>query len=188
MSRSESTVETEVKIRVADAAGALNRLHDAGLVQKTPRLFEVNQVFDRPTGEIRARGELLRIRRVADNVIITYKGKAEVGVHKSREELEISVSDFATCEKIFLRIGFVQIFRYEKYRTEFHRPGEPGIVTLDETPIGTFLELEGSPEWIDTLANLLGFRPADYVTASYGGLYLEYCRANGLPDGDMVFR
>src|SRR5690349_19358246 len=113
MSRSESTVETEVKIRVTDAVAAARRLSEAGLAARTPRLFEVNQVFDRSTGEIRARGELLRIRRVADQVIVTYKGKADTRVHKSREELEVSVSDFSTCEKIFLRIGFVQIFRYE---------------------------------------------------------------------------
>jgi hypothetical protein len=29
---------------------------------------------------------------------------------------------------------------------------EPGIITLDETPIGVFLELEGGKYWIDGTA------------------------------------
>ena len=29
---------------------------------------------------------------------------------------------------------------------------EPGVIELDETPAGDFLELEGPPEWIDATA------------------------------------
>ena len=54
-------------------------------------------------------------------------------------------------------------------------PANPGVVTLDETPIGWFLELEGSPDWIDKTARQLGFSEEDYVILSYAALYLTYC-------------
>ncbi len=40
-------------------------------------------------------------------------------------------------------LGFRPGFRYEKYRTSFRLPGLH--MDLDETPVGTFLELEGTP-------------------------------------------
>jgi len=61
-------------------------------------------------------------------------------------------------------------------------------VELDVTPIGVFVELEGSPRVIDRAARLLGWGPADYITKSYRALYLDACRHRGLPARDMVFR
>src|SRR5689334_17817194 len=118
MSRAESMVETEIKLRVKDPESVQPRFREAGLMEAVPRVLEINHVFDLPNGEIRRRGELLRIREVPGHVSVTFKGKAQVGQHKSREELEISVSDYFTCDLIFQRLGFREIFRYEKYRTE----------------------------------------------------------------------
>ena len=70
------------------------------------------------------------------------------------------------------RLDFIPTFRYEKFRTEYHRAGETGVATLDETPIGVYLELEGAPAWIDRSARRLGFAESDYSTASYYGLYV----------------
>ena len=58
---------------------------------------------------------------------------------------------------------------------------------LDETPIGDFLELEGPPRWIARAARALGRSPADYITASYGSLYLQHCQAKGVKPSHMVF-
>ena len=37
------------------------------------------------------------------------------------------------------------------------------------------------------LAGLLGYRPGDYITKSYLGLYLDQCRRQGTPPSHMVF-
>ena len=137
-------------------------------------VFEVNQLFDRPSNELRTSDRLLRLRRVGDRAIVTFKGPSERGRHKSREEIEFQVSDGAAFELVLDRLGYSPGLLYEKYRTEFARMGETGVVTLDETPIGVFLELEGQPEWIDRVAAELGFTPANYSTASYGSLFREY--------------
>jgi len=78
-------------------------------------------------------------------------------------------------------------FRYEKYRTHFTRPGSAGVAMLDETPIGDFIELEGSPAWIDKTARELGFSAVDYVTASYARLYFEWKGSEPHAPAAMLF-
>jgi adenylate cyclase class 2 len=88
---------------------------------------------------------------------------------------------------IFCQLGYQPSFRYEKYRREYRHPGEPGVVTVDETPIGSFLELEGPGEWIDGTAKGLGFGASDYVLESYVRLYLRDCERRGATPAFMVF-
>ncbi len=97
------------------------------------------------------------------------------------------MSDAAAVARIFERVGLQPIFRYEKYRTEYSRNSDPGVIMLDETPIGNYLELEGPANWIDTTARELGFSESEYVLASYGTLYLEYCRERNIEPADMAF-
>jgi len=75
------------------------------------------------------------------------------------------VADGAALEEIFLSLGLVAAFRYEKWRAEW-TDGE-GHCVVDETPIGNYAELEGSAEWIDRAAARLGIDPAQYITLSY---------------------
>lgn len=180
--------ENEIKLRVASAEAGLRLLEGAGFRLREPRVFEANVLFDTAGLHLRQSRELIRIREVGGKCVLTYKGTPIEGRHKLREELEVGVSGGAdVLAAIFARLGLRPVFRYEKWRTEFHRPGEPGIATLDETPVGVFLELEGEPAWIDTVAGQLGFAPPDYVLSSYAGLYFEYCRERGIPPADMVF-
>jgi adenylate cyclase class 2 len=129
----------------------------------------------------------LRVREAGGVATLTYKGTPAVGRHKSREELELEISDARAMGAVLGRLGLGPVFRYEKYRTEFRQPGRSGIATLDETPVGVYLELEGAPRWIDRAARELGFNEKDYITASYAQLYLEWCERRGVKPSDMVF-
>lgn len=177
--------ETEIKLRVDQAASARRRLMAAGFRLLKPRVLEQNVVFDSTDSALRAKSCLLRVRRVGKESILTFKGPPQPGPHKSREELETSIGDPEIFTAVLERLGYRPGWRYEKYRTEFRRGA--GVATLDETPIGIFFELEGPPEWIDRTARRLGFSPADYIKASYGSLYFEWCKLNGREPGDMVF-
>ena len=73
-------------------------------------------------------------------------------------------------------------------RTEYRQPGHLGIATLDETPVGVYLELEGTPNWIDRAARKLGFAEEDYITASYARLWLDWCECRGVKPADMLFK
>ena len=90
---------------------------------------------------------------------------------------------------VFEAIGLHPSFRYEKFRTRHQLPGFRGLhVDLDETPVGTFLELEGPKQEIDRAARRLGYSASDYITASYWGLYCDHCRAIGRRPGNMLFQ
>ena len=163
-------------------------LRTAGFSVCRPKVLEDNVIFDTPALRVRKRGSVLRVRTAGGNSTLTYKGPGAIsGRHKSREELEIEISGAATARAILENLGFHRVFRYQKYRTEYSQPGARGVVTLDETPIGCYLELEGSPRWIDRTARKLGFREKDYITLSYGALYFQLCAEQGTKPADMVF-
>ncbi|MCW5983174.1 MAG: class IV adenylate cyclase [Bryobacteraceae bacterium] len=182
-----SNREIEIKLRAGSVEAGRRALRRAGFRVTVRRVFESNTVYDTSAGSLRGRGELLRLREAGEKRTLTFKGPAAPGRHKSREELELSVSDAGTMGEILIRLGMAPVFRYDKYRTEYCQPGGEGVATLDETPIGVFLELEGSAPWIDAAAAALGFAEEDYITASYGRLYLEYRESHADAPHDMVF-
>ena len=163
-------------------------LKTAGFSVCRRRVLENNVILDAPDLRVRKHGSVLRVRAAGGNSTLTYKGPCAIGGrHKSREEVEIAISDAATALSILENLGFHRVFRYQKYRTEYSQPGARGLVTLDETPIGCYLEVEGSPRWVDRTARKLGFREDDYITVSYGALYLQFCVVQGTRPADMVF-
>jgi adenylate cyclase class 2 len=183
----KTLIETEIKIALGTAAKGRSLLRRHGFAIILPRLFEQNLVLDDAAGTIRERGMLLRVRRAGKMVTCTFKGPGILGRHKSREEREFQVSDMESCLAVFAALGFRELFRYEKYRTEFARGKEPGHATLDETPVGIYMELEGPARWIDRTAKELGFAPDAFITDSYGQLYTDSCAARGIEPGDMTF-
>jgi adenylate cyclase class 2 len=180
--------ETEIKL-VADSAAAGRRLlRTNGFRVFKSRVFETNTVYDRPDQALRNSGLLLRIRQAGRVHTLTYKGPSTPSKHKSREELEVALPDAKVMRAIVERLGFQATFRYDKYRTEFKQPRRAGVAVLDETPIGIYLELEGSADWIDRTARKLGFSESDYITQSYGALYFEWCERQDIAPGNMVFQ
>lgn len=179
--------ETEVKISLDGKTAALDRIRAAGFRESVPRQFEANTLYDTPGKQLRQKEMLLRLRQIGDKSIITWKGPGIAGPHKSRPEIETLLGSLDAMSQILQQLGFEPVFRYEKYRTEFSRRDAPGIITLDETPIGDFLELEGPSAWIDQTADLLGFSPRQYILDSYGKLYVADCERRGVPPAQMVF-
>lgn len=159
-----------------------------GFVVKTPRHFELNVILDTDNGLLRSAGQLLRLREANGKAIVTFKGPSIPSRHKSREEVEIEVDNAPAAIHLFESLGYRIRFRYEKYRTEYQRLGDPGIVTLDETPVGDYFEIEGPSSWIDSVARKLGFDESQYITESYGRLYLDWCREQGIEPSNMVFK
>jgi adenylate cyclase class 2 len=181
-----------------------------------PRVHEENMIFDTPQGGLAKHGQLLRIRtetpetrgksknsRPKQRVILTFKqpmtkqtaagvDTASEGSYKVREEIEVEVGEAENLAKIFAGLGLGGWFRYEKYRTTFRLPASKAwakglLIELDETPIGTFAELEGPAAAIDRAAGELGFSKRDYVLKNYLRLYMEECRRMGQQPTHMLF-
>ena len=55
-------------------------------------------------------------------------------------------------------------------------------------PIGNFGEIEGPPEWIDSVARDLRIDRKDYITETYAGLFFAWKRQNGSKAQEMTFQ
>jgi adenylate cyclase class 2 len=210
--RKSMAQEIEIKLRIHDRKAldrALRKLKVRGVKGRAPvRVLEQNVIFDTPEGGLARHGQLLRIRTEtiqkgstgkrsapARRVILTFKAPAEAASdsrHKVRAETELEITDAAALAKIFEGLGLRGWFRYEKHRTTYVLPPSARwaaglLIELDDTPIGTFLELEGPAAAIDRAANLLGFTHRDYLLKNYLQLFAEDCRRRGEQPRDMLF-
>jgi adenylate cyclase, class 2 len=177
--------EIEIKFVAPNLRVLRTRLLASGFKLVTPRTREVNVLYDLPGHPLRSRGEILRLRRYGQKWVLTHKAKGRVGRHKSRHETETEVSNGPHMHRILLSLGFAPSFRYEKFRTEW--ADGRGHVLLDETPIGTLGEIEGPSRWIDRTAAVLGISRNDYITSSYGELFLQWKQRTGSKADEMTF-
>ncbi len=195
---------------------ALKRIGARPAGPGTSKVHEENVIFDTPQGGLARHGQLLRIRTETpevrgkskkagpkQRVVLTFKQpmthpavtkmeSASDGPYKVREEIEVEVAEAGNLTKIFEGLGMSGWFRYEKYRTTFRLPHSKDwakglLIELDETPIGTFVELEGPAAAIDRAAEELGFSKQDYVLKNYLRLYMEDCHRKGQEPRHMVF-
>jgi len=185
--------ETEIKFHwhgTAPEARAL--IEGRGYSVSSARTLESDQLFDLPTAALRQSDRILRLRKTTSaegtrHAMVTYKGPATRDIYKSREEIEFNVSDSDTFTLVLERLGYQPVFRYEKYRTQLRLAGEPGVITIDETPIGIYMEIEGPQDWIDSTAARLGLPKEQFSTASYAALYREYKGQHPEAPADMTF-
>ncbi len=201
--------EVEVKLRVLDARELIVRLRKMG-AKRIGRVHEENTLFDTEDRQLGERQAILRIRREenADSRgksagksrskgapiggLLTFKGLVEgqsgTGQkYKEREEIEYRIKDARRFARVLRRIGVRPWFQYEKYRTKYRSKYAGLNVDLDETPIGTFLELEGPRRAIDRAARALGYSRGAYITESYLELYKAECSRRGVRVANMVF-
>ncbi len=203
--------ETEIKLPVRDIKAFERKVKKLGgkpVITGNARIHELNVIFDTPDGGLAKHGQLLRIRtesaqgggkkETPQRVMLTFKQAAVRAVDddgsrfKIRDETEVEVADAAALGKIFEGLGFRGWFSYEKYRTTWKlgaatRWAKDLLIELDETPAGTFVELEGPPEAIEKAAQALGYSRKDYLLKNYLELYAEDCRRRGVPPGNMLF-
>jgi len=181
----EITLEREVKLRFTDVASARAAILACGATPLRGRRLQEDCLVDTGDELLRKRRSVLRVRMEIGRSLLTYKGPVQPSPMKLREERETVVADGETMTYILEQLGLRPWFRYQKYREEFGC--ESATIALDETPIGTFVEVEGSEAAITTVAAGLGLGPKDFLVDSYRGLYVQYCEAKGIPVGDMVF-
>src|SRR5258708_37041938 len=164
--------EIEIKFRVGDLRTLARKVRAAGFRVTTRRAHDMNTRYDLPGGVLRARKELLRLRKYGSEWTLTHKAGKQTGRHSSRVELETGVTDGKKMDAILRALEYAPSFRYEKFRAEW--TDGKGQVVVDETPIGNFCEIEGPPRWIDATAKKLGVTERDFITKNYAGLFAEW--------------
>lgn len=180
--------EIELKFTVADIDRFRATVHSLGLRLLTERSFEANTLYDTPDRVLRGKRQVLRIRDYAGRSILTHKrvpANSDDSRYKTRIETETAIEDSDALAEIFTQLGYAPVFRYEKFRTEWDAGA--GHLLLDETPIGNFAELEGPPEWIESMRERLGVPAADCTTLSYGMLFLDWKARTHSPAEHLTF-
>ncbi len=158
--------EIEVKVKIGDPAEAHKKLISLGAKVSRERALEENAFYDFPAGLLGAKRQGLRLRTVGRTSWLTFKGAPQKSrSFKVRVEYETGVRDVKQAREILRGLGLKVTFAYRKHRTWFRRGRLK--VSLDETPVGNYLELEGERHEITRFARALGFRRADFITLDY---------------------
>jgi adenylate cyclase class 2 len=180
-----AVMEREIKLRFHTPEEAREAILAAGATPLRGRRLQEDCLLDTRDDQLHQRRCVLRVRLECGKTLLTFKGPVQASDMKVREELETIVGDGLLLLRVLEELGFRVWFRYQKYREEFAH--ECVTVALDETPVGTFVEIEGSENGIHEMAASLLRKPADYVLDSYRGLFVDYCQQRGLPVTDMLF-
>jgi adenylate cyclase class 2 len=176
-------VEVEAKFVVESLEELRGRLQVLGVLHKECR-FERNAVFDTPGRDLKAKGELLRLRQT-DKAVLTWKRPsghpAPTGV-KVMDEVETEVGDFEAMRLVLHGLGYEEALWYEKFREQWRLAQT--LVCLDVLPFGEFVEIEGKPAAIAQAADCLGLNMGQARALTYHDLYREYLVRLGLPPQD----
>ncbi|HOC16685.1 MAG TPA: class IV adenylate cyclase [Vicinamibacterales bacterium] len=178
-------IEREIKLRFEAADQAREAILRAGGTALRGRRLQEDCLLDTDERVLGARQSVLRVRMEQGRSLLTFKGPVQPSRMKLREERETVAADGETLLYILEQLGFRPWFRYQKYREEFG--WRDAVIALDETPIGVFVEIEGSEQTIVEAAAAIGRSPADYIVHSYRTLFVRECEARGVESGDMVF-
>jgi len=197
MDESGTRTEIEIKLKVASVQEGLDKLALLPAeLEEAPR-FEDNEVYDTASGSLGATETLLRLRVVGERATVTLKEKvandAAGGAPRAkvRTETETVVAFPDALRAVFARVGLVRVYRYQKYRS-YHawtdpKTGHQLAISLDDTPIGVFMELEGEQASIESAAAAMGFAASEHIIDDYRTLHKAWAAQRGQPFGDMVF-
>jgi len=185
-------LEREVKLLFPTADEARAAIAAAGASPLRHRRLQDDALFDTADESLRKQGCTLRVRterdavgRQPERVLLTLKGPVQPGLMKLREEHETSVGEGAALIRVLEALALRVWFRYQKYRQEFSAPDL--TIAIDETPIGTFVEVEGTEDAILTMTRALGRTPSDFILDSYYRLFMIRRDQFGLAGPHMVF-
>jgi len=178
-------IEREVKLRFGSADEARAAILAAGAAPLRCRRLQEDALLDTEDEQLRRRQCALRVRTESGKSLLTFKGPVQPGTMKMREEHETVVGDGQVLRRVFEELGMHVWFRYEKYREEF--AAEDVTIAVDETPVGTFVEIEGGEEGILAMTRALGRTPDDFILSSYRTLFVNHRAEFGINGNDMVF-
>jgi len=179
--------EIEAKLKVSSLDPIRARLK-ACAAQRIGCVLETNFMLDRPDQTLRQRDAALRVRgaQVLDGprpaAKLTYKGPAQAGRFKSRQEIEVEIADAGQTVELLSAVGFTVTLCYEKRRESWRM--NDCLVELDELPIvGAFVEIEGPNEAaIDFVRVALGLAATPHISQSYVAMLATHAQESRSTD------
>ena len=177
------TEEWELKFPCSSLEDLREQLRHMEAERTAAANAEDNWIYDRDN-ELEDNKQLLRLRIDRQGARLTFKGapRFERKV-KVRVEHETEIGDADEIHSILESLGYRIVQRYQKKREEWKVGGV--TVALDHTPIGDFVEFEGTGA--DSIARRFGFDLEEAERLTYVELYQSYRKENPDAPPDMVF-
>ena len=179
--------EIEAKFPVNDLSGFIAKLKYLGAELVLDDSYEHNILLDTPEKELLKSSARLRLRDENGKFILTYKQTRKKENNISyRDEIETSVDDIENARLIFERLGYEVTFEYEKYRSTYRL--QDGLIMLDRTPLGSFIEIEAAGE--DEIRLIVQKIDLDWdlrTDKSYVQLFEEWASKTGNSGRKMLF-
>jgi adenylate cyclase class 2 len=169
-------IEIETKVKVESLDEIAVRLSDVG-GQLECELSQADTYFDDAEGTLFASDCGLRLRRQiigdSESIILTYKGPRQDARFKSRQEIEIEVSDFEVAAQLLTALGYEKALVFEKRRQVWRLADCE--VCFDELPLlGSFVEIEAPGEsQIGDVLEKMELVHLGHVNESYAQLMRE---------------
>ena len=179
-------IETEVKFLLLETETVKKKLTEIGAVGNEP-VFETNYRYDDHHATLRKKHAILRLRKDED-ILLTLKSRpADQENHdfKIHHELEVTVSDFNTMDRIIENLGYHRVQIYEKWRQTYKL--DDTLFCIDTLPFGTFLEIEGSQEAILKMTETLSLDWKNRILISYLELFNIVKTKKNLTFNDITF-
>jgi adenylate cyclase class 2 len=135
------------------------------------------KIYDFPDGRLDKDSAWVRLRDEESQITLSYKKRFN-NTDELRgggtEEIEVTVSDFATAEKLLAAMGLVEVMYKENKRTRYMLDGVE--VDIDTWPlIPPYVEIEGkSWEAVQAVAQKLGFDWTERLVGSNRAIYNHY--------------
>ena len=168
-------IEKKYRLNREQRAELLRRLIEVGAVMEGEE-FEENTIYG--GRELDPRRSVLRLRRIRDHAILTYKERSpSSSAIKHHREDETRVEDAGALADILDALGFVAALVYEKRRMTWRIDDAEAVI--DELPFGLFLEIEGEEKTIIRVERLLGLDEVEAEMASYPELTQRFGEKNG---------
>lgn len=180
-------LEIEAKIKVDDLVDVRAKLNALGATNEG-EADERNWVLDDAGQSLKARGFLLRVRSLGETggILTVKRPIAEGGEFKTREEVETMVDSTHDLLKQLEILGYRTAWIYEKRRQTWL--WRDCVIALDECPeIGSFVEIEGSPESIRLVCADLGLDPDTSINDNYLTLWRRHLEEKGEAPRNMEF-
>lgn len=167
-------LEVEIKILEINKEEIIKKILAEGGTLVTPQRLLVAQKFDTKNKDIKNKNNLFRIRKDGEKVEITYKiNRFQDDGFRKAEEIQTTVGDFETIQKIILALDFVPTQYCEKKRTTYSL--HHTLIEIDEIPnVPPYIEIEGDEKNISEVVQLLGFLPEQISTMSASEVMKQY--------------
>lgn len=178
--------EIEVKFLLKNYNSLMQKITDLHLPCSQERIHEFNLRYDLPDGSLVDQKQVLRLRKDTQ-ARLTFKGP---GVMEEdvllRKEIEVEVSDFDTTNRLLEALGYKVVMMYEKFRANYLMDNL--VLSVDETPLGLFIELEGeSPAQVRKAADALGLDWEARINLSYSALLNIFNQSSGHTFRDLSY-